>query len=211
MAEAIPADERIVTIEDTAELVLDQAHVVRMETRPVNAEGRGQITARDLLINALRMRPSRIIIGEVRSAEALDMLQAMNTGHEGGLCTVHANSPRDALSRLETMVLMTGMELPSRAIREQLTAAIDLVVHVRRCEDGIRRVAAISEITGIESGTPLLQDIFILDLTRHEARSRMVARFRATGIVPRCVDALRQRGVELPLTLFQADERSTDA
>ena len=157
LAESIPADERIITIEDTAELVLDQEHVVRMETRPMNVEGRGPITARDLLVNALRMRPSRILVGEVRSAEALDMLQAMNTGHEGGLCTVHANSARDALSRLETMVLMAGAELPSRAIREQMTSALDLVVHVRRCEDGVRRVSSVSEITGMDAGVPLLQ------------------------------------------------------
>lgn len=205
MAEAIPEDERVVTIEDTAELVLDQEHVVRMETRPMNAEGRGRITARELVTNALRMRPSRIIIGEVRGAEALDMLQSMNTGHEGGLCTVHANSPRDAISRLETMVLMAGMELPSKAIREQITSAIDLVVHVRRCEDGVRRVEAISEITGMESGTPLLQDVFVLELKQTGTRDRMIGRYKATGIVPRFVEDLRRRGVELPLNLFTAE------
>ena len=203
MAESIPADERIITIEDTAELVLDQEHVVRMETRPVNAEGRGRISARDLVVNALRMRPSRIIVGEVRAAEALDMLQAMNTGHEGGLCTIHSNSARDALSRLETMVLMAGAELPSRAIREQMTAALDFVVHVRRCEDGVRRVASIAEITGMESGVPLLQEVFRMRLER-TPKGEFLGRFEPTGIVPRFVEELRTMGVEVPLTLFRA-------
>ena len=206
MSEAIPHTERILTIEDTAELVLDQPHVVRMETRPRNAEGRGEISARDLVVNALRMRPSRIIVGEVRSGEALDMLQAMNTGHEGGLCTIHANSARDALSRLETMVLMAGAELPSRAIREQMTAALDFVVHVRRCEDGVRRVQSVAEITGMESETPLLQDIFELDLVRRHGSQRLDATFRATGIVPRMVEDLRRGGVDVPLSLFVAPE-----
>ena len=201
MAEAIPGDERIVTIEDTAELVLDQEHVVRLETRPPNVEGSGRISARDLLINSLRMRPSRIIVGEVRSGEALDMLQAMNTGHEGGLCTVHANSTRDALSRLETMVLMAGADLPSRAIREQITSALDLVVHVRRYEDGVRRIASISEVTGIESGTPLLQDIFVFRVTG-QTRGRVMGQFEATGIVPRFVHDEREAGREIPLELF---------
>ncbi|MEM6673903.1 MAG: CpaF family protein, partial [Planctomycetota bacterium] len=204
LAEAIPEDERIVTIEDTAELVLDQDHVVRMETRPPNAEGQGRITARDLLVNALRMRPSRIIVGEVRSGEALDMLQAMNTGHEGGICTIHANSARDALSRLETMVLMAGADLPSRAIREQMTAALDLVVHVRRFTDGIRRVASISEITGLESGTPLLQDVYRFDTTGHRS-GRVQGDFVATGIVPRFVEELKRSGVDVPLDLFAVD------
>ena len=206
MAEAVPSDERILTIEDTAELVLDQEHVVRMETRPVNAEGRGAISARELIVNALRMRPSRIIVGEVRSGEALDMLQAMNTGHEGGLCTIHANSARDALSRLETMVLMAGSELPSRAIREQMTSALDLVVHVRRCEDGVRRIASVSEITGMEGGTPLLQDIYHLELNRALEKGRMSATFRATGIVPRFSEELRRSGVDVPMSLFRTGE-----
>lgn len=210
LAEAIPEDERIVTVEDTAELVLDQEHVVRLETRPPNAEGTGRITARDLLINCLRMRPSRIIVGEVRSGEALDMLQAMNTGHEGGLCTIHSNSARDALSRLETMVLMAGADLPSRAIREQITSALDLVVHIRRFEDGVRRVASIAEVTGIESGTPLLQDIFVFRVTGR-SRGRVQGRFEATGIVPRFVQDEREVGGEIPLELFAApgDPRSS--
>ena len=201
LAEGIPGDERIITIEDTAELMLDQEHVVRLETRPPNAEGSGLIEARDLLRNSLRMRPSRIIVGEVRGGEALDMLQAMNTGHEGGLCTAHANSARDALARLETMVLMAGADLPSRAIREQITSAFDLVIHVKRFEDGVRRVASISEITGMESGTPLLQDVFVFKLHGTE-RGRVLGRFEPTGIVPRFVQAEREAGRMIPLELF---------
>ncbi len=202
MCEAIPNTERIVTIEDTAELILDQEHVVRLETRPPNVEGRGQITARDLVINSLRMRPDRIIVGEVRGAEALDMLQALNTGHDGGMSTIHANSPRDALARLETMVLMAGLDLPSRAIREQIVSAIQLVVHVRRYEDGVRRVESIAEITGMEGATPLLQDIFRFHREGLKGR-QVVGEFRATGVVPRFVTELREQGFEFPLHLFQ--------
>jgi pilus assembly protein CpaF len=193
MAEAIPDSERIVTIEDTAELMLDQEHTVRLETRPPNIEGRGIVTARDLVINALRMRPDRIIVGECRGAEALDMLQAMNTGHDGGMTTVHANSPRDALNRLETMVLMAGLELPSRAIREQICSALHFVVHVRRCDDGVRRIEMISEIAGMEGGTPLLQEIFRYQQTGRQGR-KQVGDFHATGVVPRLVHDLRERG-----------------
>jgi pilus assembly protein CpaF len=207
LAEAIPGDERIVTIEDTAELQLDQEHVVRLETRPSNVEGRGAITSRDLLVNCLRMRPTRIIVGEVRSGEALDMLQAMNTGHEGGLCTVHANSPRDALSRLETMVLMAGTDLPSRAIREQIAAAVHLVVYVRRFEDGVRRVASVSEITGLEGQTPLLQEIFRFKIFERD-RGRVIGAHEPTGIVPHLADELRNRGEELPMALFRANPAS---
>lgn len=206
VAEAIPADERVITIEDTAELQLDQAHVVRMETRPPNVEGRGELTARDLVRNALRMRPDRIVVGEVRGAEALDMLQAMNTGHEGSLSTVHANTPRDALRRLETMVLLAGTELPARAIREQVVSALDLLVHVRRFEDGARRVESVAEITGLEGDTPLLQEVFVFE--RQGRRSGAVeGRYRATGIVPRLVEQARQRGVELPLAWFSERAR----
>ncbi len=202
LAEAIPDRERIVTVEDSAELILDQEHVVRMETRPPNIEGRGLITARDLVVNALRMRPDRIIVGEVRSGEALDMLQAMNTGHDGGMTTVHANSPRDALARLETMVLMAGLELPSRAIREQIVSALHLIVHVRRFEDGVRRVESIAEIVGMEGTTPQLQDIFRFE--RRGQKGRQIAgEFVATGIVPRVVEELQERGIEIPRTLFQ--------
>ena len=202
LAEAIPDDERIITIEDTAELVLDQAHVVRLETRPVNVEGRGRILPRDLLINSLRMRPDRIIVGEVRGAEALDMLQAMNTGHDGGMCTIHANSPRDALSRLETMVLLAGTELPSRAVREQIVSALQLLVHVRRHEDGVRRIDSIAEVTGMEGVTPLLQDLFVYRRRGRDGR-KLVGDFVATGIVPRVVEELRHAGASMPLELFQ--------
>jgi pilus assembly protein CpaF len=203
LAEVIPENERIVTIEDTVELILDQEHVVRLETRPPNIEGRGQITPRDLVINTLRMRPDRIIVGEVRAGEALDMLQAMNTGHDGGLCTIHANSPRDALSRLETMVLMAGTELPSRAVREQIVSAIQFLVHVRRFEDGVRRVETIAEITGLEETTPLLQDLFVFKRRGREGR-RVVGRFNGTSIVPRLVEELRESGIDVPTSLFQS-------
>jgi len=202
LCESIPPDERVITIEDTAELVLDQLHWVRMETRPANVEGRGAIHARDLLINALRMRPTRIIVGEVRGGEALDMLQAMNTGHEGSLTTVHANSPRDALSRLETMSLMAGVELPQRAIREQIVAALDVLVHVERQEDGVRRVAAIAEVVGSEGEVPLLQEIFRFQRQGRRG-DRVTGEYVATGIVPRLADRLRERGQDLPVALFQ--------
>ena len=205
LAEAIPETERIVTIEDTAELSLDQEHVVRMETRPVNIEGRGRITARDLLVNALRMRPDRIIVGEVRGAEALDMLQALNTGHDGGIGTIHANSPRDALARLETMVLMAGVDLPSRAVREQIVSAIHLLVHVRRYDDGVRRVESVAEITGLEGQTPQLQEIFGFRRRGRQGR-RVLGHFTATGVIPRMVDDLREEGVQIPAALFQRVE-----
>ena len=207
LGEAIPDGERIVTIEDTAELQLDQEHVVRMETRPANIEGRGRLLARDLVINALRMRPDRIIVGEVRGAEALDMLQAMNTGHDGGMCTIHANSPRDALARLETMVLMAGMELPSRAVREQIVSAIHLLVQVRRYDDGVRRIESVAEITGLEGLTPLMQEIFAFHRRGRQGR-RIVGHFTAMGVVPRMVDELREQGVQVPATLFQRSEES---
>ncbi len=202
IAEAIPNHERIVTIEDAAELILDQEHVVRMETRPPNVEGMGQIAARDLVINALRMRPDRIIVGEVRAGEALDMLQAMNTGHDGSLTTIHSNSPRDALSRLETMVLMAGLELPSKAIREQIVSAIQLVVYIRRYEDGVRRVQSIAEITGMEGDTPQLQEIFVFRSRGREGK-RLAGEFVATGIVPRVVEQLRAENHDIPMSLFQ--------
>lgn len=202
VAEAIPAHERVITIEDAAELIFDQEHVIRMETRPANLEGRGKIVARDLVLNALRMRPDRIIVGEIRGAEALDMLQAMNTGHDGGLTTVHANSPRDALARLETMVLMAGIELPSRAIREQITSALDFVIHVRRYDDGVRRVEGIAEVTGLEAETPQLQEIFRFERRTRTGRT-IQGEFVATGIVPRCIEQLRERGIEVPLEIFR--------
>ena len=207
LAEAIPDNERIITIEDTAELALDQEHVVRMETRPVNIEGRGRILARDLLINALRMRPDRIIVGEVRGAEALDMLQALNTGHDGGIGTIHANSPRDAMSRLETMVLMAGTELPSRAVREQIVSAIHLLVQVKRYDDGVRRIESIAEITGLEGTTPQMQELFGFRRRGKQGR-RLVGHFAATGVVPRMVEELREEGIQIPAQLFQRTEDS---
>lgn len=203
LLESAAPTERIITIEDTAELILDQEHVVRLETRPPNIEGRGRITQRDLVINSLRMRPDRIIVGEVRGPEALDMLQAMNTGHDGGMSTIHANSPRDALSRLETMVLMAGEELPSKAIREQIVSAIRLLVHVRRYEDGVRRIERITEITGLEGTVPLLQDIFEFRRASMKGR-RLEGEFLPTGIVPRCVEGWREQGIEVPWGLFRA-------
>ena len=197
IAESIPDTERIVTIEDAAELLLDQKHVIRMETRAPNLEGQGKITQRDLVINALRMRPDRIIVGEVRSSEALDMLQAMNTGHDGSLTTIHANSPRDAMARLETMVMMSGVELPSRAIREQSTSALDFIIHVRRFEDGTRRVERVSELVGLEQEAPQIQDVFVFQ--RGQQAGRSDGEFRSTGIVPRVIEELRARGINVPV------------
>ncbi|HAN70191.1 MAG TPA: pilus assembly protein CpaF, partial [Actinobacteria bacterium] len=198
----IPADERIITIEDAAELQLSQPHVLRMESRPVNVEGAGLVTIRDLVRNSLRMRPDRIIVGEVRDAAALDMLQAMNTGHEGSLSTVHANSPRDALSRIETMVLMAGMELPVRVIREQVVSALDLVIHQERLRDGSRHVTQISEIVGREGDTVLMQDIFAFEYA-HESGRGALGRLVPTGITPQLTTSLLDRGVDLPTSLFR--------
>ncbi|GJM20487.1 MAG: hypothetical protein DHS20C15_04020 [Planctomycetota bacterium] len=204
LCESIPPDERIVTIEDTAELILEQEHVVRLETRPANVEGRGLITARDLVINALRMRPTRLIVGEVRAGEALDMLQAMNTGHEGSLTTLHANAPRDALSRLETLCLMSGTELPSRAIREQIVSAIQLVVHVSRGRDGVRRVESVAEVVGLEGTTLQLQEIFRFERAGF-ASGRVQGAFTSTGIVPRAVEELARRGEDVDVALFRPE------
>src|SRR6266496_403794 len=199
----IPADERIVTIEDSAELQLQQPHVVRLETRPLNIEGRGEVTQRDLVKNALRMRPDRIVIGEVRGGEAIDMLQAMNTGHDGSLTTVHANTPRDALSRLETMIQMTGMRLSERAMRQQIAAAINLVLQVARLSDGTRRVTSISEITGMEGETITMQEIFQFERTGVDREGVVVGRFRATGIRPRFAERLKAHGMQLPRVFFE--------
>lgn len=201
LAEAIPDSERVITIEDAAELQLDQRHVVRMETRPPNIEGQGRIVARDLVVNALRMRPDRIIVGEVRSGEALDMMQAMNTGHDGSLTTIHANSPRDAIARLETMVLMAGIDLPARAIREQAVSAIDIVIQVKRYEDGVRRVQSISELTGMEGETAQLQEIFRF-VSTGKANRRITGEYVATGVVPRAAERLRENHVDVPMRLF---------
>lgn len=194
----IPPDERIVTIEDSAELQLQQPHVVRLETRPPNIEGRGEITQRDLVRNALRMRPDRIVVGEVRSGEAIDMLQAMNTGHDGSLTTIHANSPRDSLSRLETMIQMTGMRLSDRAMRQQVASAVNLVIQVARLTDGTRRITSISEITGMEGEMITMQEIFMFERTGVDSVGKVIGRFRSTGIRPRFAERLKQYGMNLP-------------
>jgi len=199
----IPENERIVTIEDSAELQLQQPHVVRLETRPPNIEGRGEVTQRDLVRNALRMRPDRIVIGEVRGGEAIDMLQAMNTGHDGSLTTVHANTPRDALARLETMIQMTGMRLSDRAMRQQVAAAINLVVQVARLSDGTRRLTAISEITGMEGETITMQEIFQFERTGVDSQGQVIGRFRPTGIRPRFAERLKACGLQLPRVFFE--------
>lgn len=198
----IPEDERIITIEDAAELQLRQTHVVTLETRPANIEGKGTITIRDLVRNTLRMRPERIIVGEVRSGEALDMLQAMNTGHDGSLTTGHANSPRDMLARLETMVMMAGMELPMRAIREQIASAIDLIVQQSRLRDGSRRITHITEVLGMEGDVIVLQDIFRFEQTGIDNQGKVQGYYRATGIRPQFSDRLIAAGQELPQDLF---------
>ena len=206
LTDAVPDNERILTVEDTLELQLEQPNVVRLEARPANAEGRGRITQRELVANSLRMRPDRLVVGEVRGGEALDMLQAMNTGHDGSLSTIHANSPRDALARLETLVLMAGMELPSRAIREQIVSALDLIVQLERSEDGVRRVTHVVEVLGMEDRTPLLQEIFRFERVGFEGR-RVSGHYGPTGIVPRCVPTLRERGADVPMAWFQGGER----
>ncbi|MEH7112639.1 CpaF family protein [Neobacillus niacini] len=198
----IPNDERIVTIEDAAELKLEQEHIVALESRPPNIEGKGQITIRDLVRNALRMRPDRIVVGEVRGAEALDMLQAMNTGHDGSLSTGHANSPRDILSRLETMVLMAGYELPVKAIREQIANAINLIVHQSRMKDGTRKITHITEVLGLEGETIVLQDLFIFKETRHSIDGRIEGKFISTGIRPKFAEQLELNGYSLPSSWF---------
>jgi pilus assembly protein CpaF len=195
--------ERIVTIEDAAELILRQRHVVRMETRPPNIEGKGAVRQRELVINALRMRPDRIIVGEVRSDEALDMLQAMNTGHDGSLTTVHANSPRDALYRLDTMVAMANLNLPERAIRQQIASAVNLIVQITRLSDGTRKISAISEITGMEGEVITLQDIFVFERTGLREDGKVCGRFRATGIRPKCSEHLSASGIHLPANMFE--------
>jgi pilus assembly protein CpaF len=199
----IPDGERIVTIEDSAELQLQQPHVINLEARPPNSEGSGEVRIRDLVKNSLRMRPDRIIVGEVRGAEALDMLQAMNTGHEGSMTTVHANSPRDALSRIETMVLMAGFDLPVRAIREQVAAAIDLIIQVDRMPDGRRVVTSVTEIQGLEGDVILMQEIFAFR-TGPAVGGRLNGELTPTGLRPKFLEKLLTIGVEVPARVFQA-------
>jgi pilus assembly protein CpaF len=197
----IPADERILTIENAAELQLRQEHVVTLESRPANIEGRGEITIRQLVVNALRMRPDRIVVGEIRDEAALDMLQAMNTGHDGSMTTAHSNSPRDTLSRLETMTLMAGMELPIRAIREQITSAVDLVCHQERLRDGTRKVVNITEVSGMEGDVITTTDIFVFEQTGME-NGKIVGRLRPTGLRPKFMDQIEAAGIHLPPTIF---------
>jgi pilus assembly protein CpaF len=199
----IPHNERLITIEDSAELQLKQEHVVRLETRPPNIEGKGQVTQRDLVRNSLRMRPDRIIVGEVRGSEAIDMLQAMNTGHDGSLSTIHSNSARDALSRLETMVLMAGVDLPERAIREQVASAVNLVVHLSRMSDGSRKVMSVSEITGMEGGTIVMQDIFVFKKKGIGPDGTVLGEFMPTGVRPWFMDKLKVTGFEVPEHIFE--------
>ncbi len=199
----IPSAERIVTIEDAAELQLKQEHVVRLETRPPNIEGKGVVRQRQLVINALRMRPDRILVGEVRGEEALDMLQAMNTGHEGSLTTVHANTPRDAISRLETMVAMAGLNLVDKAIRQQIASAFDLIVQVTRLTDGGRKITSISEITGMEGPAVTMQELFIFERQGYEENMKVRGRFRPTGIRPKFAEKLFAAGIVLPLEMFE--------
>jgi pilus assembly protein CpaF len=200
----IPEDERIVTIEDAAELKLHQDHVVRLETKPPNVEGRGVVTTRDLVKNALRMRPERIVVGECRGGEALDMLQAMNTGHDGSLTTLHANSSRDALSRLETMCLMSGMDLPLKVIREQIASAVDLIVQQTRLRDGSRKVVAITEVAGMEGDTIVLSDIFKFDQTGVGPDNKVIGELKPTGIRPMFSPRLEAAGFKLGAELFSA-------
>ena len=191
------------TIEDAAELKLRQRHVVRLETRPANIEGKGAVRQRELVVNALRMRPDRIVVGEVRSEEALDMLQAMNTGHDGSLTTIHSNSPRDALYRLDTMVAMANLNIPEKAIRQQIASAVNMVVQVSRMADGTRKVTAISELTGMEGEVITMQDIFLFERSGIGRDGKVNGRFRATGIRPKCADRLAAAGVHLPMEMFE--------
>jgi pilus assembly protein CpaF len=202
----IPSDERIITIENAAELQLRQEHVVTLESRPPNIEGRGEITIRQLVINALRMRPERIIVGEIRDEAALDMLQAMNTGHDGSMTTLHSNGPRDSLSRLETMTLMAGMELPSKSIREQISSAIDLICHQERMRDGTRKIVTISEVSGMEGDVITMTDIFVFEQTGVE-NGQIMGRLRPTGLRPKFMDKIEATGINLPPSIFGIGER----
>lgn len=203
ISEFIPDNERIITIEDSAELQLKQDHVVRLETRPANIEGSGEVTQRDLVRNCLRMRPNRIILGEVRGGEALDMLQAMNTGHDGSISTIHANTVRDAMSRLATMVMMAGMELPDRAIREQIASSINLIIHLVRFPDGTRKIVKIAEITGMEENTIVMHDIFCFEQKGIDQEGRVLGAFKATGVRPVFAERFKMSGFYLPPGIFE--------
>jgi pilus assembly protein CpaF len=205
----IPEDERIITVENAAELQLRQDHVVTLESRPPNVEGKGEISIRDLVINCLRMRPERIVVGECRGGEALEMLQAMNTGHDGSMTTLHANTPRDAISRIETMVLMAGMDLPVRAIREQIAAAVNVIVQQSRLKDGSRKITNITEVQGMEGDVVVLQDVFLFEQTGLDERGKIIGQLRPTGIRPKFVEAFESQNIYLPPNIFgYAGERS---
>lgn len=206
LSQFIPNDERIITIENAAELQLRQEHVVTLESRPPNIEGRGEVTIRQLVINALRMRPDRIIVGEIRDEAALDMLQAMNTGHDGSMTTAHSNSPRDTLARVETMALMAGMELPVRAIREQISSAIDLVIHQERLRDGTRKVVNITEVSGMEGDVITMTDLFLFEQTGYDD-GKVMGRLRPTGLRPKFIDKIEASGIHLPASIFGIGDR----
>jgi pilus assembly protein CpaF len=207
LSTSIPHNERIITIEDSAELQLQQPHTVRLETRPANIEGRGEVSQRMLVVNALRMRPDRIIVGEVRGSEAVDMLQAMNTGHDGSLTTLHANSPRDALTRLETLVSMANLNLPDKAVRQQIASALDVVIQLSRLPDGSRKVMAISEVVGMEGDVITMQDLFVYERQGLAEDGKVLGRFRPTGVRPSFADKLAARGIDLRGLLFLEAER----
>jgi len=198
----IPNRERILTIEDTAELQMKQEHVGRLEKRPPNVEGKGEVTIRQLVINALRMRPDRIIVGEARGGEALDMLQAMNTGHDGSMTTIHSNSPRDTLRRIETMVLMAGMELPLKAIREQVASAIELIIHMNRMRDGTRKVTQVSEVQGLEGDSIVMQDMFVYEQTAFQ-NGRVIGQLKSTGLRPKFAEKFAVNNIEIPANIFE--------
>jgi pilus assembly protein CpaF len=198
----IPENERVITVENAAELQLRQDHVVRLESRPPNVEGRGEINIRDLVINCLRMRPDRIIVGECRGGETLDMLQAMNTGHDGSMTTCHANTPRDAISRIETMCLMAGMDLPVRAIREQLASAIEVIVQQSRLKDGSRKITNICEVQGMEGDVVVMQDIFVFEQTGLDEKGKIVGMLRPTGVRPKFVEKFERYNIYLPPNIF---------
>ena len=208
ISQYIPSDERILTIENAAELQLRQEHVVTLESRPPNIEGRGEVTIQDLVINSLRMRPDRIIVGEIRDEAALDMLQAMNTGHEGSMTTAHSNSPRDTISRIETMTMMAGMDLPTRAIREQIASALELVVHLERMRDGTRKLTHISEIQGMEGDVITMTDLFVFEQTGLED-GKVIGRLRPTGLRPKFMEKIEQSGIQLPASIFGVGERGS--
>jgi pilus assembly protein CpaF len=206
LSQFIPGDERIITIENAAELQLRQEHVVTLESRPPNIEGRGEVTIRQLVINSLRMRPDRIIVGEIRDEAALDMLQAMNTGHDGSMTTAHSNSPRDTLARIETMVLMAGMELPVRAVREQISSAVDLVIHQERLRDGTRKIVNVTEVTGMEGDIITMTDLFLFEQTAFE-NGKVIGRLRPTGLRPKFMDKIEAAGIHLPASIFGIGDR----